>query len=40
MAEKNEERIDSLRNELHTLRNQMETLVKALGEKSEEVSSG
>ena len=33
MAEKNEESIDALRDELNTLRNQMETLVKSLGEK-------
>lgn len=39
MAEKNEESIDALRDELNTLRNQMETLVKSLGEKGEEASS-
>ena len=39
MAEKNEESIDALQDELNTLRNQMETLVKSLGEKGEEASS-
>ena len=39
MAEKNEESMDTLRNELNTLRDQMETLVKSLGEKGGEASS-
>ncbi|WP_165072387.1 DUF883 family protein [Desulfovibrio sp. ZJ200] len=39
MAENNEEPMDALRNELTNLRDQVETLVKSLGESGSAVSS-
>lgn len=39
MAENNEESMDTLRNELNTLRDQVETLVKSLGDSGSAASS-
>lgn len=39
MAEKNEETMDSLRNELNAMRDQVESLVKSLADGGSEVSS-